>query len=40
MAVIVVLVAALVTVLVLWQRDRESQDVRLDVDVGAVLPDR
>lgn len=31
---VAILVIALVTVLVLWQQDRQSQDVRLDVDIG------
>ncbi|MGH7539661.1 MAG: hypothetical protein ACRELC_01560 [Gemmatimonadota bacterium] len=33
--IVAVLVVALLVVLFLWQRDRESQDVNLDVDIGA-----
>lgn len=33
-AVILILVVALVVVVVLWQRDRESKDLRLDIDTG------
>lgn len=33
--IVAVLIVALLIVLFLWQRDRESQDVNLDVDIGA-----
>lgn len=33
-AVILLLVVALVVVFVFWQRDRESQDLRIDFDTG------
>lgn len=33
-AVIVLLIVIVVVVFFLWQRDRESQDVRIDFDTG------
>lgn len=30
------LAIALLIVIVLWQRDRESKDVKLDIDIGTV----
>lgn len=30
------LVLALIVVLLMWMRDRESQDASLDVDIGAI----
>lgn len=34
--IIAILVVALIVVLVLWQRDRESKD--LEIDVGGAVP--
>lgn len=34
--VVAILVVALIVVLVLWQRDRESKDVK--IDIGAAAP--
>lgn len=33
-AVVLVLIVALVVVVVLWQRDQESRDLRIDFDTG------
>ncbi len=35
---IVALVIALIGVIFMWQRDQESKDLNLDVDVGAATP--
>jgi uncharacterized membrane protein len=39
MVLIGLLVVALIVVFLLWQRDRESQDLNLDVDIGALVID-